>query len=372
MSTTYISYPHVNTWINYSKRSQCSLYERWTTNGNVGTYHKLSNDVESRPYPTSLLYAMTGQAEQYTMDYYKTMERCNRTRTTNCDGLTVPLLEEWKVARNFTQTYCVKPPPDATGWQTCARLRIKDRMVNLGASVAEYRETCGMFKRAASGTYDAWKALKGKKKWRNFKPRDVAAANVVTNYGVLPLYNDLYDSYEALTSKITDGIWQRVTCQRQLKDFGDVPASGNYQGKDEWAWTYSERAVLYVKLKVDEPKFTMGNPLELAWELIPFSFVVDWLIPIGNALSALDALHGVQDIRGTVTRKWKSAITSTVTTANAYGKYYSVITPGRYTYRSHQRDVVTQIPLPNLPTYRPSTSLRAVANGISLLVLLKS
>lgn len=35
-------------------------------------------------------------------------------------------------------------------------------------------------------------------------------------------------------------------------------------------------------------KVGLTNPLSVAWELIPFSFVVDWFLPIGNFIDALD------------------------------------------------------------------------------------
>jgi len=40
------------------------------------------------------------------------------------------------------------------------------------------------------------------------------------------------------------------------------------------------------------------NPAEVAWELTPWSFVVDWFIPVGNFLEALTARAGVTFIDG--------------------------------------------------------------------------
>lgn len=38
---------------------------------------------------------------------------------------------------------------------------------------------------------------------------------------------------------------------------------------------------------------SLTNPLEVAWELVPFSFVADWFLPIGDFLSNMSALHGI-------------------------------------------------------------------------------
>lgn len=40
------------------------------------------------------------------------------------------------------------------------------------------------------------------------------------------------------------------------------------------------------------------DPLTLAWELIPFSFVVDWFLPVGTYLSQLTALNGLTLMNG--------------------------------------------------------------------------
>lgn len=46
------------------------------------------------------------------------------------------------------------------------------------------------------------------------------------------------------------------------------------------------------------------NPAALAWELIPFSFVVDWFVPIGGVLNALSATSGLTFVGGHKTEAW--------------------------------------------------------------------
>jgi hypothetical protein len=40
------------------------------------------------------------------------------------------------------------------------------------------------------------------------------------------------------------------------------------------------------------------NPINLLWELLPFSFVADWFLPIGNYLEALTAWNGLEFLDG--------------------------------------------------------------------------
>lgn len=44
------------------------------------------------------------------------------------------------------------------------------------------------------------------------------------------------------------------------------------------------------------------NPLALAWEAIPFSFVIDWVVPIGNYLNSLTGGWGLTFKGGSITR----------------------------------------------------------------------
>lgn len=44
--------------------------------------------------------------------------------------------------------------------------------------------------------------------------------------------------------------------------------------------------------------YGMQDPLGLAWDLIPYSFVVDWAMPIGNVLGALASIRGLSFLGG--------------------------------------------------------------------------
>jgi len=74
-------------------------------------------------------------------------------------------------------------------------------------------------------------------------------------------------------------------------------------------------------------KLGLTNPMEVAWELVPFSFVVDWFLPIGDYLSSLDAPLRFQHISGSYGSRRERTITSTVDTRVKQpfsGKCYSV------------------------------------------------
>lgn len=57
-------------------------------------------------------------------------------------------------------------------------------------------------------------------------------------------------------------------------------------------------------------KLGILNPLQLAWELVPYSFVVDWFLPIGDWLGGLDASAGLAFESGYRTNLLKYEATS--------------------------------------------------------------
>jgi hypothetical protein len=57
--------------------------------------------------------------------------------------------------------------------------------------------------------------------------------------------------------------------------------------------------------------FGLTNPLLVAWELVPFSFVADWFLPIGDFLAGLTAWDGLEFGGGTHSSVRKSSHTCT-------------------------------------------------------------
>jgi len=51
------------------------------------------------------------------------------------------------------------------------------------------------------------------------------------------------------------------------------------------------------------------NPAAILWELVPYSFVVDWIVPIGQFLENISAGVGLRFLSGYRTEWTKSAFT---------------------------------------------------------------
>lgn len=113
----------------------------------------------------------------------------------------------------------------------------------------------------------------------------------------------------------------------------------------------------------------LTNPALLAWELLPYSFVIDWFLPIGNWLENQQALYGVIIDKASMTRKSTDIINMSVKFADPEG--YPWITSsgsgdGFVKFTSKNR-VLNMPAYPPLVPKNPLTVSHALS-AISLLV----
>lgn len=120
-------------------------------------------------------------------------------------------------------------------------------------------------------------------------------------------------------------------------------------------------------LSVDLPgRFGLTNPLEVAWELLPYSFVVDWFVPIGDYLSALDAPLRFKHRGGVVGIKQQLNRSTTI----VHGKGF-IFASG---YTDSERilvsvDRLSSVPVPSATDLilKPHLTPSRVASGLALL-----
>lgn len=195
-------------------------------------------------------------------------------------------------------------------------------------------------------------------------------------YGWQPLIGDIRGACEEINRKRQDVIYRMVEAEASLKK----------EDKDKFSTTYesyqtdseSRFMVKYaIYFSVTEPGFhTLGrlgvsNLAAVAWELVPWSFVVDWLLPIGNWINSWDATLGLQFSHG-------CKITSTRWQSRCYGNSSSNIT--RTDVNSYycawqgssrgfdlNRSQLSGWPAVSLPSFKNPFSEMHVANALALL-----
>lgn len=126
-------------------------------------------------------------------------------------------------------------------------------------------------------------------------PRNFSRAWLEYNYGWKPLAQDIYNAVDLVSSP------QQALQQVQSG------AQHHYEWKwgngSAWNWTGSARANtgvrLYGLVVVTNPNWHLRNrlglinPVSVAWELVPFSFCVDWFVDIGSYIKNMNRWAGV-------------------------------------------------------------------------------
>lgn len=120
--------------------------------------------------------------------------------------------------------------------------------------------------------------------------------------------------------------------------------------------------------------FGLLNPMSIAWELVPFSFVADWFLPIGQAIEALTATNGLVFVRGTKTaiHEFERHISFTPNGKRSLsgGVYYTVTSCGQKydEFRTSKiRTVLSSFPTPGMPKWQDPRSIKHAASAIALL-----
>lgn len=129
------------------------------------------------------------------------------------------------------------------------------------------------------------------------------------NYGWKPLVQDVYNA----VGSYQKGITGKGLLVRAAQHHGAPPPPRRspgydpYLNKDPAEKRHSGRSSAQFSGTVTNPRARtlqeLGflNPASLAWEKLPYSFVVDWFLPIGDLLAGLTAGAGLSAVSGSIT-----------------------------------------------------------------------
>ena len=191
----------------------------------------------------------------------------------------------------------------------------------LGAALAESRKTLSMISGNVIRFFAAYKAAK-RGQWKkaaaalgipthSFKngSKDISGRWLELQYGWLPLLGDITSTVEKLKGYST-ATWKPLCVTRTLDEVINEEktiVTPGYVNLWRTKGTHSVRVQLWYN--VTDPRLhllaNLGlvNPLSVGWELVPFSFVLDWFLPVGTFLEAWTATLGCNFLSGTVTTK---------------------------------------------------------------------
>ena len=115
---------------------------------------------------------------------------------------------------------------------------------------------------------------------------------------------------------------------------------------------------------------TSLNPVSIVWELVPYSFVIDWVVDIGGYLRNMESalLYAPAFLRGYVTEGY--LITGTSAINGAYsggGSNYSASLNGSYRFSGKRRAVLGTSPTPRPPRFHVDLGANRLLSAAALL-----
>lgn len=189
--------------------------------------------------------------------------------------------------------------------------KLKSQDFNAAVTLAQYQETSKTLSDIAVGTVKSLIALKkgNVKHLKNTLQRlggdskTASSTYLQYTYGISPLLSDIdsamkalvqvpgYSEYFTVRAKSTGklGVYEQVLC-----DTEDCYQAVRTSGSVDLTLVGRFRVSDLITRDASLLGISKTSVLEVGWELIPYSFVVDWLLPIGDYLSSLSATAGLE------------------------------------------------------------------------------
>lgn len=191
-------------------------------------------------------------------------------------------------------------------------------------------------------------------------------------YGWFPLLSDTYDSGATLGHLMGTPL-SRTYRVRVWHDFsGSVHTASSYAKLGKVTAVTAGQLIARISEVNAIGLMGLTDPLSLAWERLPWSFVADWFLPVQSWLSARSL---TQNLKGTyVKTRYLRVIGRGLNykTPGTYPNYQSLDSGDCYEkIVTVKRTTGINIPSPPLPVFKPLASvpsLRRALNAVSLLV----
>lgn len=248
------------------------------------------------------------------------------------------------------------PSSWADSAQQRALLKLKHRNLNLAVSLGEIRQTYSMLRETVDRVAHLAKVLRGKftlRRWRQIHPQDWGDLWLEYRYGWRPLLSDLFGVASALDARIS-GEYDKTSLTTRARNQVPLGSTAFHQRVSTTGGltydVYIDTGGIYTArcrmdalvLNGDYRRLVdtgVNDPLLVAWELLPYSFCIDWFIGVGKFLDGLTAMWGLAYRGGSVTKHYIQV--KEVRIANARGfSSFSVLQPEYTSLNRFDRSVI--------------------------------
>lgn len=205
---------------------------------------------------------------------------------------------------------------------------------------------------------------------------DDAASNALLEYyyGWTPLLADIYDACKTLADRLhsprMDSTTVSVTRNQSVSSRGVASVELSPETRVKWNSESQFRIHMKVKFACDYAASAaaavgISNPLLVVYEVLPWSFVADWIIPVGDFLSSIDATVGKSFISGTVSVKANHLYASEFLTRSGFNQ--GCKGSDQRILITKNRSVMTSFPPIVFPNVDAHASIRRMTASIALL-----
>jgi hypothetical protein len=261
--------------------------------------------------------------------------------------------------------------------------QVRGHEFNLGVALGEAHKTAAMIGDTAitiaktirdvkKGNFPAAaKRLGLSKTPPQMSSKKKAASNwLALQYGWMPLLSDVHNGAEALAHNLRKPYKMRFKAHFTQRDPAVI-----YSTAHPWNYRitrYIAKQYIYEMSESSVPTLPqnlgLADPEVVLWELVPFSFVVDWFLPIGDYLSLraeVSRFNGkwITSTKNYAQSQFQSAGNCTVTNIGVARRTYH-----RYiTFTRSVSGSPPKMPLPRVKPLTESLSVKRLFSGLALL-----
>lgn len=200
----------------------------------------------------------------------------------------------------------------------------------------------------------------------NLNRKDVSSTWLALTYGWLPLVKDVYGFYEAMESAAGEDRGSTFTVTHSKKEV--IPLAPFW-----YTANVNFRTSVRLKVRLREAMgastyWGINNPASIAWELLPYSFVIDWFIPVGSYLSARSFIGSIS---ASYVKSYKESYRVSDYKDNPAPYSYKLVSGATYREASTKltRTIMSSysVPTPDLKQIGKALSKGHLINGAALI-----
>jgi len=258
--------------------------------------------------------------------------------------------------------------------------QISERAVNLANNAGEIRQTSGMLRQRSMQLLRFISALLNRQYRKAAqiaglthvpgagRRRGLANLWLEWSFGWKPLIMDVLGAYDAVQSALR----RKARAEQTFSGIYKVPYRFPVNAVYDYSGSVKQSILTQINFKyVNDGLFGLNslgltNPLSLAWELMPYSFVVDWLVNVSTFLQNLSVPHALTFASGFQTAISEGNYT---VTESGFSPTYSGTRPS-WTVQNFamERRLLGDFPVPHSPVIKLDYNFTRLLHTVALLV----